>query len=240
MYSSMNYLDFDDCKNFDVLVDCNELILLHDKSKLSAMLYFATDNFDSLVKIIASIHGKLRIHFVPREFASQLEKLGFIEWGEFLDFFNYNLADTAASFDKKNAIEYLNPDECEEVSAVSRKCTLLSRGFEGESKEWFANWLTENKVIILRNESAIIGYCCVSIYNEGTTLWIREIAVDPEFQRTGLGKKLMEQAIHYGVKNGAAKGFLAADILNKNAIGLYKRYGFNKKDSGSELQMIRA
>jgi len=49
----------------------------------------------------------------------------------------------------------------------------------------------------------------------------------------------MEQAILYGVNNGAIKGFLAADILNENAIGLYRKYGFHMKSTDRELQMIR-
>jgi len=40
---------------------------------------------------------------------------------------------------------------------------------------------------------------------------------------------LMEHAIRYGVANGAVKGFLAADVHNKNAIGLYEKYGFHAK-----------
>jgi len=238
-YSSMNYIDYEDCKNADVLYDCDELILLHDKSKTLEMLYFATDDFEAFIKIATDISGKLRLHFVPREFAAQLEKLGFTEWGEYIDFWNYHLADTAAHFDNISETVYLSAEECEEVSIVSRKCMLQSRGFEGESKEWFEEWLTENKVIILRKDSAIAGLCCVSIYNEGTTLWIRELAVDPAYQGTGLGKRLMEQAIRYGSENGAIKSFLAADILNKNAIGLYQKYGFHAKDTEGELQMIK-
>jgi len=135
--------------------------------------------------------------------------------------------------------DYLVRHECDDVAALSQKCKLQSRGFEGETVEWFAEWLLENKIIVLRAHSMIVGFCCVSIYNEGTTLWIRKIAVDPEHQGMGLGKKLMEQAICYGVEHGATRGFLAADILNKNAIGLFNKYNFLAKDSDSELQMIR-
>lgn len=239
-YSSMNYIDYEDCIQAEVLHNCDDLILLHDKSKTPAMLHFATDDFESLIRIIAEIRGKLRLHFVPQKFAADLKKIGFTEWGEYADFWNNNLAVTAAGFGYTGGIEYLSVKECKEAAIISQKCRLQSRGFEGESQEWFAKWLTENKVIILRDNSAITGFCCVSIYNEGTTLWIREIAVDPAHQGTGLGKKLMEQALRHGTEHGAVKSFLAADVLNKNAIGLYEKYGFRRKDNESELQMIRS
>ncbi|MDR0326362.1 MAG: GNAT family N-acetyltransferase [Oscillospiraceae bacterium] len=238
-YSSMNYIDFEDCKNAEILQDCEDMILLHDTSKMPAMLYFAVNNFGCLIKKISDMPGKLRLHFVPREFAAPLKELGFTEWGEYADFWNLDLANTAAPLCNAEEAETLTTSDCEEVSALSEKCRLQSRGFEGESPDWFKDWLAESKVLILRKNSAIIGYCCVSIYNEGTTLWIREVAIDPDHQGKGFGKKLMEQAIRYGASNGAVKGFLAADVLNKNAIGLYEKYGFKRKNTDSELQMIK-
>jgi len=178
-YSSMAYIDFDDCKNAEVLLDCDDLILMHDNSRVPSMLYFATDDFEALVKRIADMTGKLRLHFVPREFATLLSEIGFIEWGEYVDFFNTDLSKMVMGLNNLDEAEYLGVDDCDEVSTISKKCMLQSRGFEGETPEWFAQWLNENKVIIQRRDFAIAGYCCVSIYNEGTTLWIREIAVDP-------------------------------------------------------------
>jgi len=96
-----------------------------------------------------------------------------------------------------------------------------------------------NHVIVGRLDSGVAGVCCVAIYNEGTTLWIKEFAVDPKHQGVGLGKKLMKQAIKYGHQFGAVKGFLLADVLNENAIGLYRKYDFYMKVDESELQMIR-
>ncbi|MNJ44338.1 ribosomal-protein-alanine N-acetyltransferase [compost metagenome] len=223
-----------------MLYDRNDVILLQDTTQIPHMLYFATNDFESLLTFIADLSGEFRLHFVPRQFAAQLEQLGFIEWGEYTDYWNDNLADTANSLNNHDQVEYLSKDECQEVSVVSQKCRLQSRGFEGETEEWFTAWLIENKVIIVRKASAIVGFCCVSIYNEGTTLWIREIAVDPQYQGQGFGKQLMEQAIQYGVTNEATKGFLAADILNKHAIAMYEKYGFHTKGSDSELQMIRS
>ena len=239
-YSSMNYIDFDACKNAEILYDNDMLILLQDKSKLPSILYFATNNFEEVVHIIAKMSGKLRLHFVPKAYAEQLKELNFIEWGEYADFWNINLSKTAAQFKSLDKPEYLSLDECEEASIVTKSCMGRSRGFEGAPLEFYEEWLNEgNQIIIGRIGMVIVGVCCVAIYNEGTTLWIKEFAVDPKHQGIGLGKKLLEQAINYGIQYGATKGFLLADVLNENAIGLYKKYGFEMKDDESELQMVR-
>ena len=85
----------------------------------------------------------------------------------------------------------------------------------------------------------IVGFCCVSIYGEGTTLWIRELAVHPDFQGKGIGKSLMEMGLHYGLSKCAQKSFLAVDIENKNAIRLYTHFGYEAKENDVEVQMIK-
>ena len=78
-YASMNYIDFSDCENADVLYDQEDLIVLYDKSKTPAMLFFAADDFASVIRAIAGISGKLRLHFVPRVYTPQLVELGCFE-----------------------------------------------------------------------------------------------------------------------------------------------------------------
>jgi len=247
-YSSMNYLEYDDCKNAVVVRDDADLILLRELDDGSvpvsapAMLHFAANDFARLIDAIAEMSGDLRLHFVPREHAAGLAAMGFIEWGEFTDFFNTDLAATAARLVSTTAptAEYLVVEDSAEAAALSQRCRLQSRGFEGETAEWFADWLKDNKVIIVRQDGVIAGFCCITIYDSGKTLWIREMAVDPLYQGRGLGKLMLEQAIMYGVQNGAVKGFLAADLLNHNAIGLYNKYDFIARNTAdSELQMIR-
>lgn len=237
--SSMQYIDYSDCEKAETLCDSAELILLLDASKDPAMLHFAARDFDLVAEKAANLQGKLRIHFVPRSHAPKLAALGFSEWGEYVDFWNLSLADTAARFQNNDAPQYLDKSMCKAASELSQKCRMQSRGFEGETTEWFSQWIEENKVLVQKSGAQLMGFCCVSIYNQGQNLWIRELAVHPDFQGRGIGKRLMQQAIGYGVEKGASKGFLAADILNRNAIGLYEKYDFHAKDTESELQMIR-
>ena len=238
-YSSMMYIEYSDCMDANVLVDSESMIILLDENKTPAMLFYATDDYERLIAEITAIPGKLRLHFVPRKYANLLLNQGFLEWGEYCDFWNSDLQSTAKQIGAIESPKFLDVDRCSEVSAISQKCRLQSRGFEGETPEWFSEWLNDNKVIIIENELGITGFCCVSIYNEGTTLWIREVAVDPAHQGQSFGKRLVEQAVIYGVEKGAEKGFLAADILNKKAIDLYGKYDFRSTYTDSELQLVR-
>ena len=79
----------------------------------------------------------------------------------------------------------------------------------------------------------------VSIYNNGTTLWLREVADHPAFQGKGYGHALVRKALDFGLKNGAVKAFLAVHVENHNAIKIYKKYGFNRRDDASEIHMVR-
>jgi|GEM_PF-635940 len=230
-YSSMRYVEYDDCKNAEILYNEADAILLLDGS----MIYFAANDFKVVVDKISKIPGLLRIHFVPREFVPSLEKLGFAEQAELVDFFNHNLA--AAQSDNLDEIFWLDPNQSAEAANLSQRCKLQSRGFEGETTQWFVEWLEENKVIIVKKDHTMAGLCCVAIYNNGENLWIKMVAVDPEDQ--GFGRLLIQQAIAYGVACGAVRGFLHADILNKKAINLYEKFGFSAKGNESEIQMIR-
>ena len=237
-YTSLKYVEFEDCEQADILCG-GDMIVLCDHSKTPAFLHFAADDFDRVIEKINKIKEPLRINFVPHEHAQRLCGIGFETWGEYNDYFNKNLQTAPIGSCRFSDIEFLRPVECPAASLVSKKCEGQSRGFGGETAEWFAEWIAENDAIIVRENGEIAGFCCVAIYSEGTTLWIREIAVEPMYQGKGYGKRLMEQAVCYGVHKGAVKGFLAVDTMNENAIHIYEKYGFVANGGEGELQMIR-
>lgn len=239
-YTSICNVGYEDLLNADVLVNDNDKVLLIDKSKSPYMLYFATNDIERILYQIDLYNEEVRINFIPHDYIDLFKQHGFIEWAEYVDFFNENIQDTANRLSIAENAEFLKLTECSEVSIMSKACERQSRGFTGESAEWFIDWIKDNNTIIIKNDKKIIGFCCVSIYASGTMLWIREIAISPRFQMQGFGKNLMEQAVKYGANRGAKRGFLAADILNKNAIALYNLYDFYQKNAQSELQMIKA
>lgn len=168
-YSSMNYIDFDECENAEVFCNCDDLILIRGRDKTPNMVYFAVNDFEVLIKKIAEMPGGLRLHFVPREFAAQLNKIGFAEWAEFMDLWNTDLAKTASLFEARLETEYLSQgqDECDKAAEVTKKCELQSRGFESMSAKHILEHLDDGKIIVCRKDSEIAGLCSVSIYNNG-------------------------------------------------------------------------
>ena len=239
-YSSLNYTDYDACKSADVLFQAPDAVLLHDSTVTPPQLYFAADDFDLVLRETNSLKGPLRMNFAPYEHLQTLIEAGFDVFAEFVDYFLPNLKDASVATEQCKSITYMKQAECEAASILSRRCAGQSRGFCGEPLEFFSEWMNEgNYVMMIRCQNGIAGFCCVSIYGEGTTLWIRELAVDPACQGLGYGKKLVEQAIAYGMRNGAVKAFLAVDTMNHNAISIYKRYGFAQRGVQGELQMIR-
>ena len=179
----------------------------------------------------------MQIGFVPLDFVGELEKAGFVVWSNWIDFFNNDIAGTPVTFKDYNAIKFLQSGEQAYIKEMTTMCADLSRGFSAETEEWFIEWQRDNDIIIIKDGEILAGYCCVAVYDDGNIVWIRRIAVKPEYQNKGYGKILMEQAIAYGVNKGAKRGFLASDTLNANAIALYKKCGFVPQSETGEITM---
>lgn len=139
-YTSFSYLDYDDCNNSDILFDEQDLIVLLDKSKSPAQIHFATNDFELLIPLLSQLDGELQINFVSHEYKEKLENIGFISYAEYVDYFNYNLAETRIENEDYNDIVFLCQNDCETASSISRSCANQSRGFTGETSEWFSDW----------------------------------------------------------------------------------------------------
>ncbi|MCL2462672.1 MAG: GNAT family N-acetyltransferase [Defluviitaleaceae bacterium] len=151
-------------------------------------------------------------------------------------------------------IDFITLGEYAAASDVTMSVRFQSREFAGESPEWFESWVkgsdpnaaevgaTDCSVIVHREGTMLAGVVCVGIYGydspKGAVLWVREIAVRPEFQGRGVGRKLLQQALAYGTAKGAKRAFLIADNCNANAIHLYKSAGFAAREDEVQLDMV--
>jgi ribosomal protein S18 acetylase RimI-like enzyme len=238
-YSSLNYADYDEIKSFDVIIDNESIVLLHKDENDCPKIHYATDD---LLELIASINTsglKGLIKFIPFESIREFELNGFEVHCAFQDYLLHDLTKANISLTPNSNILFATVKDAEQLSKISKACIGLSRGFWGETTDWFIDWLASNEVIINLIDHEIVGFCCVSIYSEGNILWIREIAVHPDFQGRGISKELMSSALQYGVSKGAKKSFLAVDIDNDKAIKLYEYYGYQAKENEIEVQMLK-
>jgi ribosomal protein S18 acetylase RimI-like enzyme len=167
------------------------------------------------------------------------------------DYFNNDISKCSKHIEP---IEILKVCDCKDASEVTLSCTNQSRGFSGQTETWMRQWIeglelnavalgSKNcAVLIHRENNHIVGVVCIAIYGHeserGPTLWIREIAIRPEYQGRGMAKKLLNQALFYGESHGAKRAFLMADELNENAIRLYESIGFTANKDEAENDMI--
>ena len=136
--------------------------------------------------------------------------------------------------------EFLCENECDSAQAVAELC--IGRGFDSEVIVNVHEWLkgeeisakntgvTDCAVLIHKIDGKITGISCTGIYGhdweKGAVVWVRMIAVMPEYQGQGTGRNLLMQTLEYGVEHGAKRAFLHVDLENKNAVKLYESVGF--------------
>ncbi len=75
-------------------------------------------------------------------------------------------------------------------------------------------------------KSQVIGYICVWIIFEEIRLL--NVAVHLDFRRRGFAKKLIEEALHLGMKAGCCRGMLEVRETNVAAIKLYQYFHFEE------------
>lgn len=252
-YSSMNYIEYKEVKNYEIELENDNIILLYGFNH-EAKIYeyhWATNKMEYLAE---HLHDKkdFLITFIPHEWICDFEKEGFVIRNAWNDYFMDNLDNIKICDD----YDFLTIDRCDEASQVTMMCKNQSRGFTGQTTEWMQDWIKNGKVLendtdvrnnavlIERNANdEIIGILCVATYDyqseKGPIVWIREIAVNPSFQNKGIGRRLIMKALSYGKKHNATRAFLAADEKNVWAIHLYKSIGFLPSDNESQVDMLK-
>lgn len=247
-YTSMEYCEFEEVKEYDVVCNTHSLLLIrgfHTEAK-ALEYHWASNQAGNIIRNIKE--SSCFITFVPHEWIPEFEAAGYSIRNAWHDYF---LDSLEAVTNEADSGELLGVEECEAASAVTMSCRGQSRGFTGQTAGWIKDWLTgadttvkNQAVFIQRNElGEVEGLVCAGTYNhedeKGATVWIREAAVLPQYQNQGIARKLITQALSYGKKHGAGRGFLAADECNKNAIHLYTSIGFRPGPEESQIDMIR-
>ena len=85
---------------------------------------------------------------------------------------------------------------------------------EKRQPEARGGWIYGDATILTHSENGeMAGIICLGIYGHeserGATLWIRELAVHPDYQRRGIATKLLRQGLGYGASARRKARFLS-------------------------------
>jgi ribosomal protein S18 acetylase RimI-like enzyme len=115
-----------------------------------------------------------------------------------------------------------------EEFGITRK-DILSEDFHNKDRikkrsEIIKDLKSNTKFFVAKKEEKVIGYCCAQKFKDFNK--IKSIYILPNFQKMGIGKRLLNKAFDFFNDNKSVK--LSVAIYNKNAINFYEKLGFVK------------
>ena len=252
-YNSFEYLKYENVKEYCVMQpDGGNIIAIRGYDSETGMeeIYWASDSAEALIKAVRSSCNAALVTFIPPEWKATLEKCGFQEYGVLREYWINDIY--GLQLDAFGGYRFLCDEDCAAAADVTMKCRWQSREFHGESEDWFRQWMRgadpnaaecrNCRVLVHKEGLKTAGIACVATYahesHDGAVVWIRELAVAPEYQGRGIGKKLLLQSLKYGMDNGAKRAFLMADDLNDTAKALYTKVGFAPSAVDVQIDLI--
>lgn len=96
------------------------------------------------------------------------------------------------------------------------------------SKEVIRSYLAKGSIYVAKYESRVVGvYVLVPV--SSTTIEIKNIAVDPDFQNRGIGKQLLADAAIQAEKQGYSDILIGTGNSSIQQLSLYQKQGFEMK-----------
>ena len=80
--------------------------------------------------------------------------------------------------------------------------------------------LVENEVV-----GGLTAYEIPMYYSDSSEIFLYDLAVDPQYQRLGIGKRLMQSLSEYCLKQGIKEFFVMAHEEDEHAIDFYRATG---------------
>lgn len=90
----------------------------------------------------------------------------------------------------------------------------------------FADGLDRHLCLVAEQGGQIVGFAVVQFVLDEASLL--NIAVDPQLQKQGIGRILLDEVIHRAMVKQATTVFLEVRASNRRAITLYQMAGFNE------------
>jgi len=117
-----------------------------------------------------------------------------------------------------------NEKEIEEIVKIQEQCFKELRKF---SKNFLFNLWQQfpQGFLIAKNKEKVLGYGILKKEKENGLIF--SLAVLPEMQNQGIGKKILEKLIELAKKENLKKIYLHTRETNFKAIAFYQKFGFN-------------
>lgn len=252
-YNSLEYVDEEEIYDSKVCIHEEDCIIFFKELENKIKLFWAVNTKEAFFRGLKAVEDfmvenmidieKLYIEFIPEDFLEEMYGEGYKIYSEYVDFWNYDINKLKICQRENTYIRVLKDTEYDSASDVTKSCRGNSRGFEGETGEWIKEWheSDDSQVLVAKSDGVVVGICCVGLYGfqseNGIVLWIREIAVRPQYQKQGIGRLLLENAILWGQENNAKRSFLSCDAENYNAVRLYQSFDYKRKDERGQINM---
>ncbi|MBM7613801.1 GNAT family N-acetyltransferase [Alkaliphilus hydrothermalis] len=254
-FNSVEYVELEDVKDILLYQKDESYIFLCGEDDSRLFLYWGAsskdDFFNGLIKTIALIKSELDIEnyravyieFIPEDFVAEMKKNNFEVVSNYVDYWIKDLATLELQVPEDPVIRPAAQEEYRRVSEITISCRNQSRGFSGETIEWVQenNEDPNSTVLVAEMNNNLVGMGCFKLYAQeskaGTCLWVRELAVDPQYQSKGVGGAILKHGLSWGIQQGAKRSFLAADEENRGAIRLYEKIGFKSNPDSGQINM---
>lgn len=238
--NALTYIPYSSVKEAVKVKQTSGLIESFNDDLALKEVYYGYDKFDEIYEDLPKVKQSHLISFIPSDQVETMKTYGYEVYGHYKEYRmkNIPLSDTP--------LQVVSDNELHALVDISYKCQFQTRGFLGHDENWFQEWIENgdhqipvngvSDLLVIKEEETIAGYACIAVYNG--VLWIREIAIDPEFQCKGYGRKLLEMAFLYGHEHDANKSYLMADTLNAPGHKLYTSLGY-QETSDEQIDMIK-
>ena len=125
-----------------------------------------------------------------------------------------------------------------DIARIHNEAYRNDAAFRSFTTEEMAHELRGYELWIARDDARVLGFC--QIEREAALIWLESVAVDPNFQRSGLGTALLYRVMQNAQLSNNHPAALNVSSKNPRAIAVYERLGFVKHQETQRFSAPRS
>ena len=132
----------------------------------------------------------------------------------------------------------LPADPLADIARIHNEAYRNDAAFRSFTTAEMAHELRGYELWIARDDARVLGFC--QIEREAALIWLESVAVDPNFQRSGLGTALLYRVMQNAQLSNNHPAALNVSSKNPRAIAVYERLGFVKHQETQRFSAPRS